>query len=993
MSEQHLDPPWIEHGYGTRFQGFQYLLGRRIRDVLLVSSLYDLYFLEKDGRLYELVRKEYQALDLTHSPEFTHISSGREAIELLKAKHRYDLIITTLHIEDMSATMFARLVREAGLDLPIVLLACDSRELKDIAARLDTSVFDRIFIWQGDFRLMIGIIKHLEDRMNLENDTRLAGVQSILLIEDNVQYYSYFLPVIFTEILTQSHRLISDGINLSHRYLRTRARPKILLCETYEEAWEYFEKYSDYILGIISDIVFPRGGVMDPRAGLKFVQMARERYPHLPVLLQSIAPEFESEAKELGTSFILKDSPAALLKLRQFTTDYFSFGDFIFRTPDGHEVGRASDLNSLEEQLQIVPDESYAYHAERNHFSNWFKARTEFLLAYKVRPLKVADFPSISHMREDLIASLGEYRRHQQRGVITDFSKEDFDPENSFARIGGGSLGGKARGLGFVNILINNYDLVNKFEGTRISVPPSVVLGTEVFDEFLDENNLRAFALKSENDAEIARRFIEARSFPDRILGDLAAFLDLITEPLAVRSSSLLEDSQYHPFAGVYETYMIPNNHHDRFVRLSHLVHTIKRVYASTFYQSAKEYIKATAYHLGEEKMAVVIQRIVGAQHKHLFYPDFSGVAKSYNFYPIHPERPHDGVVAVCLGLGKQIVDGGVSVRFCPKYPNHILQSSSAADAMRNNQHEFFALDLKGQPLEGRSTVDELVQKFELKVAEADNTLQYVASTYLPENDALCDGLSRNGLRVVTFAPILRNKIFPMPKILNLLLDMGRWGMGTPVELEFAVNMSVPAGKPKEFGMLQMRPLVVSQESETLDVEETDPEDLICSSNQVLGHGTIDSILDLIVVDAERFERSKSADVALEVSQLNQKLTAEGRHYVLIGVGRWGSLDPWLGIPVRWNQISGAKVIVEASFKDLDVDPSQGSHFFQNVTSASVGYFAINPRIGTGFVDWNWLRNQTAAEEKRFVRHIQLSRPVMIKIDSRQNKGIILKPE
>jgi CheY-like chemotaxis protein len=993
LSNQYSDPLWIEHGYGTRFQGFQNLMRRRIRDVLLVSSFYDLYFFEKDGRLYDLVRKEYQALDLTHSPEFTHVSSGREAIELVKTRRRYDLIITTLHIEDMSATAFARLARESGVDLPIVLLACDSRELKDIATRLDTSVFDRIFIWQGDFRLMIGIIKHLEDRMNLEDDTRLAGVQSILLIEDNIPYYSYFLPVIYTEILTQSHRLLSDGINLSHRYLRTRARPKILLCENYEEAWQYFEKYSDYILGIISDIVFPRGGVMDPRAGFTFAQMARKRHPHLPVLLQSIAPEFEPESKELGTSFILKGSPAALLKLRQFTTDYFSFGDFIFRTPDGHEVGRAADLNSLEEQLQIVPDESYAYHAERNDFSNWFKARTEFLLAYKVRPLKIADFPSISDMRQDLIASLGEYRRQQQRGVITDFSKENFDPETGFARIGGGSLGGKARGLGFVNILINNYDLLNKFEGTRISVPPAVVLGTEVFDQFLDENNLRAFALKSKNDAEIARRFIEARSFPDKILGDLAAFLDLITEPLAVRSSSLLEDSQYHPFAGVYETYMIPNNHPDRFVRLSHLVHTIKRVYASTFYQSSKEYIKATAYRLEEEKMAVVIQRIVGAQHEHRFYPAFSGVAKSYNFYPVQPEKPNDGVVAVCLGLGKQIVDGGVSVRFCPKYPNHLLQYSSAADAMRNNQNEFFALDLRGQPLEGRNTVDELVQTFGLKVAEEDNTLQYSASTYLPENDALYEGLSRKGLRVVTFAPILKNKIFPLPQILNLLLDMGCWGMGTPIELEFAVNMSVPGGKPKEFGLLQMRPLVVSQEIETLDVEETDPADLICHSNQALGHGIVDGIVDIVVVDMERFERSKSQDVALEVAQLNEKLTSEGRHYVLIGVGRWGSLDPWLGIPVRWNQISGAKVIVEASFKDLDVDPSQGSHFFQNVTSSSVGYFTINPRIEDGFVDWNWLRNQVAAEEKRFVRHIQLGRPVIIKIDGRRNKGIIIKPE
>lgn len=993
MGEQYLDPLWIEHGYGTRFQGFQNLMRRRIRDVLLVSSLYDLYLFEEDGRLYELIRNEYLGLNLSHSPELTRVSSGKEAITLAREERRFDLIITTLHIEDMSALKLAQLAREAGLDIPIVLMAYDNRELKDLVAHQDTSVFDRIFIWQGDFRLIIGIIKHLEDRMNVDHDTRIAGVQSIILIEDNVRYYSSFLPIIYTEILKQSQRLISEGSNLSHRYLRMRARPKILLCETYEEAWDYYNKYEDYILGIISDIDFPRNGAPDPRAGLIFAKEVKSRYPDIPILLQSLTPSCEDEAKEINVSVVLKDSPTLLLELRQFMTEYFSFGDFIFRTPDGREVGRASDLNSLKEQLQFVPEECIRYHAERNHFSNWLKARTEFWLAHKLRPRRVEDYPSVAALRQDLISSLGEYRKLQQRGLITDFSKESFDPKSSFARIGGGSLGGKARGLGFVNILINNYDVRERFEGIEISVPPAVVLGTDVFDQFVDENNLRNFALNSTDDSEITRRFLEARSFPEEILGELAAFLDLVAEPLAVRSSSLLEDSQYHPFAGVYETYMIPNNRPDPFMRLSQLVNTIKRVYASTFYQSAKDYIKVTAYRLEEEKMAVIIQQMVGAPHDNRFYPDFSGVAKSYNFYPVSPQKPLDGIVSVGLGLGKIIVEGGITVRFCPKYPNHLLQFFSTAEALRNNQTEFFALDLRGQPLNGSDTSDMLVKRFNLNVAESDGTLQHVASTYSPENDALYDGISRKGIRVVSFSPILRNKIFPLPQILDLLLDMGSWGMGSPVEIEFAVTLSASTGHRKQFGLLQMRPLVLSRETEQLEIEEVATEKLICLSTYVLGHGVLKDLYDIVVVDIDKFDRSKSREVAREVTQFNEQLLDEGRPYLLIGVGRWGSLDPWLGIPVKWDQISGAKAIVESGFKDFDVDPSQGSHFFQNITSFMVGYFTVNSRMKHGFVDWEWLRRQPAIEEKSYVRHIHLDKSVVVKINGHQNKGIILKPE
>jgi CheY-like chemotaxis protein len=992
MEKRAFDPVWIEHGFGTRFQGFQNLMRRRIRDVLLVSSLYDLYLFEEDGRLYELIRNEYQGLHLSHSPELTRVSSGVEAMALVREEKRFDLIITTLHIEDMTAIRLATLVKESGLNIPVVLLAYDNKELKDLLTYQDTSVFDRIFIWQGDFRLIIGIINHLEDKMNVDHDTRVAGVQSIILIEDSIRYYSSFLPIIYSEVLNQSQRLISEGVNLSHKYLRMRARPKILLCTTYDEAWEYFKRYEEHILGVISDVDFPRHGWPDPRAGLTFAREVKRRHQDIPVLLQSTTPEYQREAHTIGASFVLKDSPTLLLELRRFMTEYFSFGDFVFRVPGGAEVARASDLRSLEDQLHLVPEESIRYHAERNHFSNWLKARTEFSLAHKLRPRKVSDYPSVAALREDLISSLREYREIRQRGVITDFSKETFDPTTSFARLGGGSLGGKARGLGFVNLLIYNYNIRERFPGVQIRVPPAVVLGTDVFDQFMEKNNLANFALASSDDAEITRRFLEARRFPEEILAELVAFLDLVREPLAVRSSSLLEDSQYHPFAGVYETYMIPNNHPDPAKRLEELLNAIKRVYASTFYRSAKDYIKVTSYRLEEEKMAVIIQKMVGEAHGSRFYPDFSGVAKSYNFYPIAPQKPQDGIVAVALGLGKIIVDGGITVRFCPKYPTHLLQLFSPAEALRSTQTQYYALELHGKPPSPTETTDILLQRYGLDVAEEDGTLQYVASTYSPENDTLSDGLSRAGIRIVSFAPILRNKLLPLPQVVDLLLDMGSWGMGTPVEIEFAVTMGKNGGVT-DFGLLQMRPLVLSREMEELNVEIVDRQSLLCASEQVLGHGVINDLYDIVVVDIERFDRARSREVAREVTLMNERLLAEDRSYLLIGVGRWGTLDPWLGIPVKWDQISGAKAIVETGFKDLDIAPSQGSHFFQNITSFMVGYFTVTAKMKQSFVDWNWLKNQPAIEEKQFVRLLRFERPLLVKINGHQNKGVIVKPE
>jgi len=983
----------LDDFFGNRIKKFQRLMHFKIREILLVSSIYDNYLFEEDGRLYELIRQEYQNLNLRHSSEITHVTSGKEAIELLTNEDNFDLIITTLHIEDIHVIRFAQMVREAGINTPIILLAYDNRERKELVTHYDTSIFERIFIWQGDYHLLIGIIKYMEDRLNVEDDTKTAGVQTIILVEDNVKFYSSYLPLIYTEIFKQSQRLISEGVNLTHRFLRMRARPKILLCTTYEEAWDYFDKYEEYILGLILDINFKHNGEKDPEAGIKFARDVKARHKDIPILLQSSNADFLAKAHEAGASFLLKGSPTLLHDLRDFMMNNFGFGDFVFLMPDGSEVGRARNLKEMVELLQTVPEKSILYHGEGNHFSKWLKARTEFWLAHKLRPREVSEFDTIVELKSLIISSIKEYIDARQRGVITDFDKENFDPNNSFARIGWGSLGGKARGLGFINTLIMNYHMRNKFKNIEIFVPSAIVISTDVFDYFLEKNDLENFALNEDDDLKITQRFIEAKDFPQDITNKLSDFLDITQGPLAIRSSSLLEDSQFQPFAGVYETYMIPNSNPKKNVRLKELLQCIKSVYSSTFHKKAKDYMKATSYRLEEEKMAVIIQRLIGSEKNGRFYPDFAGVAKSFNFYPVPPQKATDGISQVALGLGKTVVEGGNTVRFCPKYPKHLLQFFSTKETIKNAQQDFFALDIKDHLLPKIKDVEDvLVKKYDLHQAEEDNTLYSVGSTYSPENEAVYDGISRDGMRVVTFAPILKHNIFPLPEILDMLLEIGTWGMGTPVEIEFAVNLDVPRDKPKEFAMLQMRPLVIHRESEELNIEEETLDKIICQSTQVLGNGVINDIHDIVFVDINKFERSKSKVVAQEVSQINSNLLNEKRQYILVGMGRWGSLDPWLGIPVTWDQISGAITIVEGGFKDLNVTPSQGSHFFQNITSFRIGYFTVNTFTQNGFINWDWLLEQKPANETTYVKHLYFKEPLTVKISGHQNKGIILKP-
>jgi CheY-like chemotaxis protein len=970
-----------------RFHEYQDLMQHRIMDILLVSTPYDTFILEEAGELSERLLGEFRNLDLHYAPGLTGVSTGTEALRIAKANSRVNLIVTTPHLADMDAAELARRIRAEGLDVPVVLLAWDTRELSEFQAGKDTSAIERTFLWQGDARMLVSIVKSVEDWRNAEHDTGTVGVQVIILVEDNVRYYSSFLPVMYTELLHHSQRVIVEGLNLSQKILRMRARPKILLCTTWEEAERAFERYADEVLGIISDVEFPRGGERVPRAGAEFARQVRAAYPDVPIILHSSRPENEALAYSVGADFLLKGSPLLLQELRDVMLEHFGFGDFVFRRPDGTEVGRAADLRGLEEMLASVPEESIVHHAGRNHFSRWLKARTEFSLAHELRPRTLDDYAGPQALRESLIRAIASYRLEQARTLVTDFDRGDFDLSGDFYRMGGGSLGGKARGLAFVRRLLARQGLRDRFDGVEVAVPVSAVLGTDVFDRFLDDNDLRYFAIECEDEEEIRRRFGAAR-FPEEAERDVAAFLERAVWPLAVRSSSLLEDSQHQPFTGVYDTLMLANNAWSLRERLDRAILAIERVYASTFSRHAKDYLKATPYRLEEEKMAVILQRVVGAARGGRFYPDFSGVARSHNSYPAAPMEARDGVVAVALGMGRAIVEGGPCIRFCPRYPRHILQFASVSDMLDTTQREFWALPLEGGAADGGMREE----SFALAAAEADGVLAAVASTYSPENDAVYDGVSRPGPRLVTFAPVLKQAVFPLAEVLSTLMAEGERGMGAPVEIEFAVSLAVPPGRRREFGFVQMRPLALMRESEAVEIGAVDPAAVLCASQRVLGNGRVEGIRDLVVVDFQRFERARSREAAAEVGRLNGLLLAARTPYALVGVGRWGSRDPWLGIPVTWDQVSGAQVIVEAGLRDLKVTPSQGTHFFQNLTSFNVGYFTVNPESGDGAVDWDWLEARPALSSAAHVRHIRLDQPVLVLMNGKKNEGVILKP-
>ncbi len=975
----------------ARLEGFDNLMPFKVQNILLVSSLYDSFILREDGRLNELLIDESLELNLQQIPGITHVASCAEALDLARSQPRFNLIVTNLAVGDMTAAELAREVKSSGLDVPVVVLAYDYRAIKNFIKSNPVTDIERIFLWQGNARILIAIVKYIEDKRNVLHDTRAMGVPVLLVVEDNIRYYSSFLPVIYTELIKQSRRVIQEGINVAHKLVRMQARPKILLASNFEDAAQLVEEYRDYLIGLVSDVEFPKEDKLSPEAGFELARLMRALVPDVPVVLQTSRTEFRPRAQAEGYSFLRKRSPTLLKDLRRILTEHFGFGDFVFRLPDSKEVGRAKDLNELEEQLQTVPPESLTYHAQSNHFSHWLMARTEFALAAKLRPRKVSDFTGPEHLRSDLIDSINDYRREQSELLIGDFNAETFKPsETGFLRIGAGSLGGKARGLAFVRHLLRKNRITRRFPGIRIAVPPALVLATDAFDQFMTENNLLDFALQCDDDAEILQKFLAA-PLPPELQENLKVFLAEITYPLAVRSSSLLEDSQYQPFTGVYETVMLGNQQPDLEVRVAELIDAIKRVYASTFSRHAKAYVRATPYRLEEEKMAVIVQQLLGTVHGQRFYPDFSGVVRSHNFYPVPPMTFADGIAAVALGLGRAVVDGGKCLMFCPRYPQSLVQFSSVDDILANSQTEFWALALNGVPQGRPGHLHEM--RFGLDVAEADGTLSPVGSTYSVDNQAVYDGVSRPGLRIVSFAPMLKQGLFPLATILETLARAGEDALGIPVEIEFAVRLPQQLDEAAEFGFVQVRPLTLSRDYHDLSLANVEPQQLLCQSNKVLGNGRIENLFDVVVVDSQRFERSRSQEVAKAVAHFNGLLAAENRPYVLIGVGRWGSNDPWLGIPVEWDEIAGARVIVEAGFRDFRVMPSQGSHFFQNLTAFQIGYFTVNPDAGEGSVDWQWLNEQPSDAEDGCVRHLRFDAPLRVVMNSRQSQGIIFKPD
>ncbi len=980
----------FEDGVGVSH--FERLMPFRIRDILLVSSLYDSFILEQDGHLTEMLMTEYAELNLSYAPVITRVSSGEEALDVL-VERPFDLVITMTRLGDMEVSVFGEAAKELRPDIPVVLLVYSTRELiTPTDGKIDIPGIDLVFAWRGDVRILLGIIKCIEDRINAGPDAETASVRTLMLIEDSVRFYSSYLPMLYTEFMRQTQGLMVEGIDIRDRLLRMRARPKIILAQTFEEAEELYATFRKTMLGVITDAEFLRDGEKDPAAGVEFARRVREQDPDLPILLQSSNEGRAREAHALGINFLHKHSPTLLGDLRHFMKTHLGFGRFIFTLPDGTEVARADDLMGMARQLVRVPTESLRFHALRNHFSNWFMARTEFALAQRLRPVKVSEFDDMEVMRRYLLDTLGEYREAVTSGRISDFRRGYYDASSNFMRIGTGSLGGKGRGLAFINSLFSRSDFKESIPGVKVYVPQSAVIGTDVFDQFMEDNDLFGVALSDQSDEAIAAAFLRAR-MPEQAFADLRSFLSNVGYPLAVRSSSLLEDSQHQPFAGVYVSHMLPNNHPDDSLRLKQLLHAIKLVYASTYFSAAKSYISSTPNRIEEEKMAVILQRVVGRRHVEVLYPCIGGVGQSHNYYPVHGIEPEDGATSVVLGMGKAVVEGERSLWFSPKHPKILPQFPSTKDFLEHAQREFWMLDLSAPEAFAQIDGSGSLIKEGLERAERDGTLWPLGSTYMPDNDAVYDGISREGVRLVTFAHILKSDWFPLSDILEKVLSLGSRGMAAPVEIEFAANPESEGDCKPEFALLQIRPLVVGREEMRVDRDELDSKRLLVYSEHALGNGRLEGILDIVLVREDVFQRENTPEIALAVRNLNRKLADESRPYLLVGPGRWGTRDRWLGIPVAWTDITWARAVVETEMEGIKVKPSQGSHFFHNMISNEVAYFSALEDERGSYLKLDLLEGAPVEQETELLRHIRLDKPLDILLDGHRGRGAVLLPK
>lgn len=967
---------------------FASLMTKRIHNVLLIATQYDSFILEDDGRIDEQIFNEYVSLNLSNPPRFNQVRDERAALQELSNNH-YELIIQMPNMDDTDVFAISHEIKSMYPDIPFVVLTPFSKEVSKRLEMEDLTDVDYVFSWLGNSDLLLAIIKLIEDSMNVEHDTQSVGVQIILLIEDSIRFYSSVLPVLFKIVLEESKEFSKEALNDHQRMLRMRGRPKIMLARTFEEATDLYNQYSDNILGVISDMSYKHNGVKDKLAGYKLGKWLKEQNAFIPIVYASSEFTNKKYADELSCCFIDKTSKSFPLDLRKQVKDNFGFGDFVIVDPEtNEELMRFRNLKDIQKGIFNIPENALSYHMSHHHFARFFYSRALFPLAATLRKINITDFEDIETARQVIYDSIIKYRRMKNSGIVAVFDKERFDEFSNFARIGNGSIGGKGRSIAFADNLIKRHTDLNVYDNFPVKIPRTVVLCTDIFDEFMSNNDLYPIALSDMPDQEILEHFLKA-ILPDHLLEDLTALLEVIKGPLAVRSSSLLEDSHYQPFAGVYKTYMIPNGN-DKYESLIMLSDAIKSVYASVFYQECKTYMTATQNLIDQEKMAIVLQEAIGNIYGTRFYPTISGVARSLNFYPIGHERAEEGVVNMVLGLGKYIVDGGVGLRFSPYHPYNIVQLCSVEYALKDTQRYFLALDLGNK---SNFKIDDTFNclKLTLKDAEQDGALRLISSTYVASEDMIYDGYYERGRKIISFANILQHDVLPLAKTLQDVMKISQSEMGRPVEIEFAVNLK--DGEMSSFYVLQIRPIVQNKEFINEDLTEIQPNQAILYSKDALGHGIYNDVHDIVYVKTDRFNAANNSKIVAEIEELNRDFLNKDKNYVLVGPGRWGSSDSWLGIPVNWSQISNARVLVEVALDSYRIEPSQGTHFFQNLTSFGVGYFYINPFIeGNGFYNETYLNNHDAVWESEYLRHIRFDNPAVIKINGRNKIGLVLKP-
>ena len=967
---------------------FVNLMMRRIYNVLIVANPYDAFMLEDDGRVEEKIYNEYVELGLRYPPTFTQVSTTEEAYQVLRTMN-IDLVICMPGNADNDAFSVARDIKAGFPKIHCVVLTPFSHGITKRMENEDLSIFDYVFCWLGNTNLILSIIKLIEDKMNLEHDIQEGNVQMLLLVEDSIRFYSSILPNLYNYILAQSKRFSTEALNRHAATLRMRGRPKVVLARNYEEAMALYTKYSDNVLGVISDVRFPINGVKDSEAGLKLLRDIHKDNPYLPLIVESTESANREKAEAEGFRFVDKNSKKMSIDLRAIMEEHMGFGDFIFRDPKTKaEIMRIHSLKELQDNIFKIPDDSMLYHISRNHMSRWLSARAIFPVSEYLKKITWDRLKDITAHREIIFDAIVQYRHMKNLGVVAVFDRMKFDAYSHFARIGEGSLGGKGRGLAFLDNIIKTHPDFNTFAGATVQIPKTVVLCTDVFDQFMEQNNLYQIALSDASDDEILRHFLHAQ-LPDSLIADFFTFFEAVKCPIAIRSSSLLEDAHYQPFAGIYSTYMIPYLE-DKYTMLEMLACAIKGVYASVYYKDSKAYMAATSNVIDQEKMAVILQEVVGKQYDGRYYPNISGVLRSLNYYPIGDERAEDGIASLALGLGKYIVDGGQTLRVSPYHPNQILQTSELDTALRETQTRFYALDTRHVGNDFKVDDGFNILNLKVKEAERDNSLNYIASTYDPYDQVIRDGIYDGGRKVITFASVLQHGVFPLPQLLQLSMKYGAESMRRPVEIEFACNIN--QDRTGALYLLQIRPIVDSKQMLDEDVAAVPDADCVLRSHNSLGHGVTEDVTDIVYVKTDdRFTASDNPTIAREIEKINKTYLDSGTNYVLVGPGRWGSSDSWLGIPVKWPHISAARVIVEVTLKNYRVDPSQGTHFFQNLTSFGVGYFTVDENRGDGFFGKSELDAMPSVMETEHVRVVRFARPLKIMMDGKRQEGAVLR--